>query len=462
MPDGVPSAADEEGGMKSVMRVPVFLFVMLAILAGPAFGQGFSAKKIWALTVTVNAPNAVVFVDNELAPGGTTKVTGGAHNVKVHADGYFDFNGPVVVRGNMTFPVQLTPQGFPLTIRVSVPRAHIFVDGAEVTGTVPLVTAGAHSIQVQAQGFVVYNATVNVMAPMSLDVALQRALGLLVTVNVPNATIIIDNVPIEGTMGYVSRGPHTLSVHADGYQDWNGTVNVLNSMSFTVRLIPAGFPLTIRVNAPGASVFVDNANTTGTVPVVARGTHSIRVSAPGFQDYNSVVNVRAPLTLDVVLKSAGLLLTVNANVPGATVIVNNVPKGPVPYSEYLPPGTYSVRVTAAGYTDYAANIPLNQAVNLAVQLSAANSVLTFVIPPIFRDPDVKPGEARGQVRIFVDNTLVNPNREMERIPVAPGRHSVRIASGAFSMQLGDLVVQPGQSYVVELSMQMNVRTLPQQ
>jgi hypothetical protein len=186
------------------------------------------------------------------------------------------------------------------------------------------------------------------------------------------------------------------------------------------------------------------------------------VSAPGFQDYNSVVNVRAPLTLDVVLKSAGLLLTVNANVPGATVIVNNVPKGPVPYSEYLPPGTYSVRVTAAGYTDYAANIPLNQAVNLAVQLSAANSVLTFVIPPIFRDPDVKPGEARGQVRIFVDNTLVNPNREMERIPVAPGRHSVRIASGAFSMQLGDLVVQPGQSYVVELSMQMNVRTLPQQ
>jgi hypothetical protein len=214
------------------------------------------------------------------------------------------------------------------------------------------------------------------------------------------------------------------------------------------------------VNAPGASVFVDGANATGTIPNLARGTHTIRVSAPGFQDYNSTVNVTAPLTLDVVLKTAGLLLTVNANVPNAMVTVNNAPKGPVPYSEYLPPGTYFVRVTATGYTDYSANLLLNKAVNLNVQLLSANSVLTFVIPPLFRDPDVRPGDPRGQVRIYIDNTLVNPNRELERIPIAPGRHSIRVAAGGMSAQLGDLVVQPGLSYVIELSLQMNVRTAP--
>ncbi|MGA2379515.1 MAG: PEGA domain-containing protein [Spirochaetia bacterium] len=446
--------------MKSVMRVSGSLVVILAIVAGPAFGQGFSPKKIWDLTVTVNAPNAVVYVDNVLAPGGTTRVTGGAHNVKVHADGYFDFNGPVVVNGSMTFPVELTPQGFPLTIRVAVPAARIFVDGSEVTGTVPLVTSGAHSVQVSAPGFADYNATINVMAPMSLDVALQPALSLLVNVNVPGASIAVDSVPIQGNVAYVSRGPHGLSVHADGYLDWNGMVNVLNSMSFSVRLNPAGFPLTIRVGAPGASILVDGADVTGTVARVAPGPHTVSVSAPGFQDYNSVINVTAPLTMDVVLQSTGILLTVNANVNNALVTVNDTPKGPVPYSEYLPPGMYSVRVTAAGYTDYSANIPLNTAVNLNVQLSPAISMLAFVIPPIFRDPDMKPGDSRGQVRIFVDNRLVNPNRELERIPIAPGRHSIRIASGAFSMQLGDLVVQPGQSYVVELTMDMKVRTVP--
>jgi hypothetical protein len=237
-------------------------------------------------------------------------------------------------------------------------------------------------------------------------------------------------------------------------------VNVLNSMSFSVRLNPAGFPLTIRVGAPGASILVDGADVTGTVARVAPGPHTVSVSAPGFQDYNSVINVTAPLTMDVVLQSTGILLTVNANVNNAMVTVNDTPKGPVPYSEYLPPGMYSVRVTAAGYTDYSANIPLNTAVNLNVQLSPAISMLAFVIPPIFRDPDMKPGDSRGQVRIFVDNRLVNPNRELERIPIAPGRHSIRIASGAFSMQLGDLVVQPGQSYVVELTMDMKVRTVP--
>ena len=444
--------------MRSIMRMSALVIVSIAVAAGPLFSQGFSPKKIWNLTVTVNAPGAVVYVDNVLAPGGTTKVTGGAHNVKVHADGWFDFNGPVVVNGDVTFPVTLAPQGYPLTVRVSVPGARVFVDNNEVTGTVPLVPPGAHVIQVSAPGFVAYNATINVVAPMSFDVVMQPGLSLMVNVNVPNASISVDNVPIQGNIAFVSRGPHSLNVHVDGYLDWNGMVNVLNSMTFPVRMNPAGFPLAIRVGAPGASVFVDGANVTGTVPAVGGGSHAIRVSAPGFQDYNSVVTVNGPLTLDVVLQSAGLLLTVNANVANATVSVNNTPKGPVPYSEFLPAGTYAVRVSAEGYTDFAANIPLNKAVNLAVQLTPAVSTLALFIPPNLRDPDMRQGDSRGQVRIFVDNTLVNPNRELDRIPIAPGRHAVRVTSGAFSMQVGDLVVQPGLSYVLELSVDLRVRT----
>ena len=232
----------------------------------------------------------------------------------------------------------------------------------------------------------------------------------------------------------------------------------MNNLVFPVRLDPAGFPLTVRVSAPGAAIFVDGADVTGTVPAVGRGSHTIRVTAPGFQDYNSVVMVTAPLALDVVLQSAGFLLTVNANVPNAVVTVNNTPKGPVPYSEYLPGGTYAIRVSADGYTDYAANVPLNRAVNLSVQLTPSVSTLAFVIPPGLRDPEARPGDPRGQVRIFVDNKLANPDHGLEGIAVAPGRHSVRIASGAFSLQVGDLVVQPGQSYVLELSMDLRVRT----
>ena len=444
--------------MKSAMRVLAFLVVSLGMVAGPAFGQGFAPKKIWDLTVTVNAPNAVVYVDNVLAPGGATKVAGGAHNVKVHADGYFDFNGPVVVTGNTTFPVTLAPMGFPLTVRVNVPGAQVFVDGANVTGAVPTVTPGDHQVQVTAQGYAMYSSTVSVQGPATVNVVLQPALALRINVNVPNAVITVDNVPVQGNTAYVSRGPHSLNVHADGYQDWNGMVNVQNNMPFSVRLTPAGLPLTVRVNVPGAQVFVDNAEVTGTVPAVAPGAHTVRVTSPGYRDYTAAVNVTAPMTLDVVLQAAGIQLSVNANVPNAQVTVNGAPKGPVPYSELLPRGTYAVKVTANGYADYSASVALNQQpVNLAVTLQPALSTISFVLPQEYRDQETRPGDLRGQIKIYVDERLVNPNRETQKISVAPGQHSIRVASGAFSARVDAFMVQPGQSYVIELYMGLDVR-----
>jgi hypothetical protein len=447
--------------MKSALRMLAFLVVSLGMVAGPAFGQGFMPKKIWDLTVTVNAPNAVVYIDNVPAPGGTTKVAGGPHNVRVHADGYFDFNGPVVVNGNTTFPVTLAPMGFPLTVMVNVPNARVLVDGTDVTGTVPTVTPGDHQIQVTAPGYTMYSALVSVQAPATVNVVMQPALALRITVNVPNAVITVDNVPIQGNIAYVSRGPHSVNVHADGYSDWTGTVNVLNNMPFSVRLTPArpaGFPLAIRVNVPNARVFVDNAEVTGSAPPVAPGQHTVRVTAPGFRDYTAAVNVTAPMTLDVVLQAAGVQLSVNANVPNAMVTVNGTPKGPAPYSEFLPRGTYSVRVTADGYADYSASVALNQQpVNLAVTLQPALSTLSFVLPQEYRDQDTRPGDSRGQVKIYVDNRLVNPNRETQNISVPPGPHSIRVASGAFSASVDNFTVQPGQSYVIELYMGLDVR-----
>jgi len=443
--------------MKSAMRTLVILLACLGLAAGPAFGQGFSPKKIWDLTVTVNVPNAEVYVDNVLAPGGTTKVAGGPHNVKVHADGYFDFNGPVVVAGNVTFPVTLAPMGFPLTVNVNAPGAHVFVDGAEVTGTVPTVTPGDHQVQVTAPGYAAYAAMVKVQAPSTINVVLQPALSLRITANVPNPLITVDNVPIQGPVAFVSRGPHTVTVHADGYQDWTGMVNVLNNMLFPVRLNPAGIPLTVRVNVPTAQVFVDNAEVTGTVPAVARGPHNVRVSAPGFRDYTAVVNVQAPMTVDVVLQAAGTLLSVKVNVPGAQVSLNGAPKGPAPYSEYLPRGTYALSVHADGYADYTATINVQaQPVNLVVNLQPAVSTLTFVLPQDYRDPDPA-ANPRTQVRIYLDNKLVNAGRGLENLTIPPGQHSVRVSSGAFSARVDDFTVQPGQSYVIELYMGLNVR-----
>lgn len=319
--------------MKSTARVLMMTAALVIVAAASAFGQGSTARKIWEFTVAVNVPGASIYVDGVRINGNTTRVPGGFHNVQVHADGYFDFNGPVEVRASQTFTVQLQPQGFPLTIRVNVPNATVLLDGADITGNVPAVLPGSHTVQVTAPGYRTYTTALNVTAPMTIDVALQRL--------------------------------------------------------------------------------------------------------------------------------AGFQLTVVANVPSATVAVNDMVKGGTPYSEYLPPGPYTLRVSAPGYADYVATISLTRPMTMNVQLQRQSLPPTFsiVIPPAYQNPDVRQGDPRSRVRIYVDNQQVNERNETERIQVPPGRHSIRVASGALSIEVGDIDMQPGTSYTIELSMDLKVRKL---
>jgi hypothetical protein len=289
----------------------------------------------------------------------------------------------------------------------------------------------------------------------------RKIWSLTIDVNVPGATIFVDNVRLNGNAVRVIGGPHNVTVEADGYFDFSGSVVVTANQTFTVQLQPRGFPLMIRVNVPSATVLIDGADVSGIVPNVSRGSHTIEVTAPGYRPYQTVVNVAAAMSIDVVLQTAGFLLTVNANVPNASVTVNNLAKGGVPYSEYLPPGPYTLRVSAPGFTDYIANISLTRAIAMNVQLQRQPfpPTLSFVIPPAYLDPDMRPGDPRSQVRIYVDDQLVNPRREMERIQVEPGRHRIRVASGAFSIQIGEMDLLPGTSYAFELSMDWKIRTM---
>ncbi|HYW83973.1 MAG TPA: hypothetical protein VFB30_11990, partial [Spirochaetia bacterium] len=69
------------------------------------------------------------------------------------------------------------------------------------------------------------------------------------------------------------------------------------------------------------------------------------------------------------------------------------------------------------------------------------------------------GDPRREIRIFVDDQQVNSRNDTDNFQVTPGRHSIRVASGAFSIQVGDIDMQPGASYVFELSMDLRVRVL---
>jgi hypothetical protein len=439
-----PGYAEFNGSVK------VLEHMTFTVRLQPLQPQGFP------LTIRVPAPNARVWVDGAETTGAIPTVAPGNHTIKVSAPGYLDYLTTITVNAAMALDIPIQP-GWTLTVSVNVPNAAITVDNAPIAGNAAAVSAGTHTLAVHADGYVDFVGSVNVNGNMTYAVRLVPAgVPLTIRVGVPNASVFVDGVEVTGTVPQVSKGPHAIRVTAPGYQEYNATVTVNAAMALDVALQPAGFALTIRVNVPGASVFVDGANVTGIAPLVSRGQHAIRVTAPGYQEYNASVAVSAAMALDVVLQPAGFALTVNANVAGATVTVNNVVKGSAPYTESLPPGTYAVRVSADGYSDYLATVSLNKPTTVSAVLRTTASFLTFVIPATSRDAELRGNEPGAAVRIYIDNQLVNRNRELEQIPVRPGRHLLRVASGPLSIQMPDFQVDPGVSYTIELSLTLQV------
>jgi hypothetical protein len=276
---------------------------------------------------------------------------------------------------------------------------------------------------------------------------------LAFNVNVPNATVYVDNKLIRSMKVTVPAGTHVIRATAPGYKEYILNQRVTSDMVINIELQPLTLPLTIRINVAGAAIYVDGAQIAGNVAQVMPGTHQIRVTAPGYFEYVTSVTVQAATVVTPQL-TPGFTLSVTANVAGAAVTVNGAAKGQVPYGEMLPPGTYSVQVSAPGYMDYVTNVVLNNPVTIAAQLSLPKTTLTFIVPPAILDVDNK--GAPTQIKIFLDGKLINPRKELAGIEITPGQHQLRVTSGSFQVVSGNYTFAQGVNYNIELVMELKI------
>jgi hypothetical protein len=430
----------------------------LALAAAPAFSQAKDLLGGVKVTIIANIPNVSVFVDDHPMRGTMFGVPKGQHVFRVTAPGYADYVETVVVNDPITLNVHLRPpvRMFPLNIVSNVEGAAIFIDGAQVAVNPAPVPAGPHTVRVAAPGFQDFNASVNVAGPLTVNAQLMPAgFPLTVQSNVANAAIFVDGAQISGNVVNVAPGVHGVRVAAAGFLDFNANVNVAGPITVNAQLKPAGIALTIQVNAPGAAIFVDGAQAPSNVVYVKPGRHMVRVTAQGYQDFNAAVNVTGPMTVNAMLKSAGFPLTVNANVQGAVVSVNNVTKGQAPYTEVFPPGSYSVTVSAPGYLDFDTTVALSQPTTINAQLQYGMATVSVVIPPQYLDREGR--EGLSQLKLTVDGKPVNIRREASNMSLTAGRHRIVLSSGALVVQLGDFDFEPGMSYTVELYMELQAQ-----
>ena len=252
--------------------------MLLVFLAGTSI---VFAQSKTSLNIQSNQVGAKVYLNDNLAgyttPNFSALVTPGLYYIKVTKDGFPDFKTTVVVGST------------PITITANF--------GSSQPPTPPTPPA-----PVQHQ--------------------------LSVDSNVRNAQVYIDKAFVGTTpyVGFYKPGYYTITITVPGYEDYSQRINLTSSFKLyaTLNLLP--LPVYFDVNnVKGAAVYRDG-QFMGTTPYSGSwlpGNYNLRVSAPGFADYNERVALSGPLVMQISL--APLLVDYEIRVPDYFLLIPGSP-----------------------------------------------------------------------------------------------------------------------------------------
>lgn len=216
------------------------------------------------------------------------------------------------------------------------------------------------------------------------------------------------------------QGEHAISISADGYHPYRGTLVVGADRNqrhgFTLEKLPGRLQV---VSTPaGATVFVDGADR-GPAPVrvveLEAGAHTVKLVLERHREHEQVVDIEGldrEQTLAVTLQPAWADITLTTTPGGADVFVDEQPAGTTPLTTPILEGTRAVRVQLNGYKPH----------QLTLQVAAGQPQ---TLPDIALEPadavlvlDSRPGGAS----VTLDGRF--QGRTPMEVALAPGRAGV--------------------------------------
>lgn len=202
-------------------------------------------------------------------------------------------------------------------------------------------------------------------------VASGAATGSIAFVSVPSAAeIFLDdtdqNQKTPITLTNVPAGDHTFTLKLAGYNDATGTVTVLGGSTENVYVSmtpssPTTGSLNIVSTPGGAEVFIDGVDqkttTTTTITGIAPGSHTVKLTKAGYDDYTAAVTITAGTTaymsaVMIALSTTGTL-EISSVPTGARVFIDGTDQSLVTPATVtdIPAGSHTYRLVLAGYSD---------------------------------------------------------------------------------------------------------------
>lgn len=221
---------------------------------------------------------------------------------------------------------------------------------------------------------------------------------------------------------------------------------------------PQNYNLQINANVAGAEVIINNVSA-GRVPFsasLAPGSYTLVVRAPGYLDYVENLVISGNRTVNAVLQGMMVPLVLNNLRPGAEIFLNGARIGvanSATFTAQVAPGTYTVTIRLGGFLDFTTQVTVGSSApqTIAPVFQPQPASYSFNIPANIQNPDMK-GNPWSQIRLYVDGVAQKDFRGQ----VAPGRHTIRLVSGAFAFET-TFDFEAGRTYTFEPFLGLNVR-----
>lgn len=221
---------------------------------------------------------------------------------------------------------------------------------------------------------------------------------------------------------------------------------------FAFALLPSGALaqssgiLDVQVNVEEAWVLIDGepVGQTPFLEIIAAGRHSVTVRRAGFEDFTQDIDLKADTSVEIrarlVRVEPGLIVTVD--VEGARVSLDGeqVGTGQRVVIDPAPPGRHEVTVDADGYGSWSAQVNLSPGVVTPVEVNLRGSLGAIVMTS-------KPSGAK----VWLDGEEVGRTPTTIE-PASPGSHGLRLEAAGRSTVLQQIVVDPGKTVEIGLSL----------
>ncbi|MEM9067326.1 MAG: PEGA domain-containing protein [Myxococcota bacterium] len=439
---------------------------MLVLFTVGTVGEAFAQRGTIPVNIESTPPGATVFVDQEadanrigVTPMRNVRVPRGNHTLIFKLANHETTQLAVYFRRRReTFRATLNALSV-IDIQggnAASTGAAIRIDGQPV-GNVPhrqTVQPGRHLVQVGREGYVTFNQWVDVAGaqvltlPVILEAQAPSTGSLLVAGDVSGAAIYVDGTPRGSTPTVIeglTEGEHTIEVRANdpALQPFRQTIRIIAgermTLNPTLRPAPAaGGSLRVISNVRGAIISVDG-EVIGEAPATADsippGEHIVEARADGYEPAQQPVTIEGgrqrviSITLQAVAQAPGRIV-VNADVDGATVLVDGEERGSPPVViEGADAGTHAVIVRADGYEEHRETCNVGPGRNCEV-----TARLRPIGTPVRVEANITGAE------LVVDGEVLGPVPWEGTIPV--GSHLIEIRADGYRSYTAQVALRP--------------------